>query len=407
MDIAYTINSNYIKYLYISLLSLLESNKGSDLCIHMLSYDLTVDNKDVIRELTGRFGQKVMFYNISDIKAFENRTSIGYGVEVYLRFFMPMELKKVSRVLFLDADTIIRGDLSELFNIDMTDMALAGCPDGKLGHRLLKSRNAVFKRTDDFAYYNAGVMIWNLDYIRDNTKFDDFIKVMDLFGNRLFFNDQDILNYLFHKKIVGLVSSKYNYMPDEHKEDETFEDDLENALIIHYAGCNPWKNGKKNRLDYKIWWGYASRSPFYDEIVEETLHNTAKLIDDREKQNRIYQAYSEYRLNGRNIADNELVANSDNIVIYGAGAWGRLLIDEMQAEIRKVKYIVDKKSGGKLNEFDIVSIDRMAHDKDADLIIITPYKYAEEIKNELAGIVDAPMIGLVELFEGNSVKGAK
>ena len=398
-NIAYTVNQNYIKYLYVSLISLLESNKGTHLCVHVLSHDLNEQGKKWVSDLAEQYGQTVCFHDTFGIDDFKDRVSIGYGVEVYLRLFLPYELKGVSKVLFLDADTVVQGDLSEIFDTDMDGMALAGCLDGQLGHNLLKSRNDIFGRTDDFSYYNAGVMLWNLEYIRENIAFDDFLRVIELFGNRLFFNDQDILNYLFCGRIMNLGSHRFNYMTDMFKDYSDFEEQVGKAAVLHYAGCNPWKIGKSGRVDNRIWWELAKRTPFYEEIVEETLQNVARTIGEAAERNRIYQAYSEFKLNGRSLKDCEAVKNSRSIVVYGVGAWGRLLIDELGDETGKITHIVDKKTGGGLKGMPIEDIDILSTDSDIDLVIITPYRCAREIRKELETKVRAPMISLVELFE--------
>ena len=112
----------------------------------------------------------------------------------------------------------------------------------------------------------------------------------------------------------------------------------------------------------------------------------------------IYQAYSEFKLNGRSLKDCEIVDDSRSIVIYGAGAWGRLLLEEMGELAAKVKYIVDKRDRGKINGHIVEGVDRIAEDTSIDLIIITPYKYVDEIRKELETIVNVPIISVKELF---------
>ena len=398
LNIAYTVNHVYIKYLYVSLMSLLECNANNAISVNILSFDLVKEDKDLITELVRNYGKTIYFYDIDDIDVFVDKASEGYGVEVYLRLYMPFVLKGVSKVLFLDADTIIQNDLVELFETDLKGHALAACLDSKLGQNSLKSRNDLFCRGDDLRYFNAGVMIWNLDYIRENISFEDYLHTIDLFGNRLFYNDQDVLKYLFCGKIIDLGTPMYNFMPDMFFGTEAFDELIQSARIIHYAGCNPWKAGKNDRIDSVIWWGYAQRTPFYEEIVEEALRSTASSLNEIKKKMEIYQAYSEFKLNGRSLKDCEIVDDSRSIVIYGAGAWGRLLLEEMGELAAKVKYIVDKRDRGKINGHIVEGVDRIAEDTSIDLIIITPYKYVDEIRKELETIVNVPIISVKELF---------
>lgn len=65
-----------------------------------------------------------------------------------------------NKILYLDIDTLVLDDLTNLWNIDMTNYALAGWPeDPNFGASAIK--NILHK------YVNSGVLLMNLEFIRN------------------------------------------------------------------------------------------------------------------------------------------------------------------------------------------------------------------------------------------------
>lgn len=65
------------------------------------------------------------------------------------------------KILYLDIDTLVLNDLTDLWNINITNYALAGWPeDPNIGaSSVKKSMNG---------YINAGVILMNLKFIREH-----------------------------------------------------------------------------------------------------------------------------------------------------------------------------------------------------------------------------------------------
>lgn len=126
---------------------------------------------------------------------------------------------KADRVLSLDIDTIIDGDISELWNLPSDDYYLAG------GKEPDKSYNDL--------YVNAGVIMYNLKKLRDGMA----DKVIDSLNHRLYgFAEQDAFNELCRGQIYEL-DPKYNvHLWSQKTEDE--------PVIVHHAGFKPevWMN---------------------------------------------------------------------------------------------------------------------------------------------------------------------
>ena len=97
-------------------------------------------------------------------------------------------------ILWLDCDTIVLEDISDLFSVDLTGYYYAGVMEPG-------------KSKDIFRYINTGVLLCNLDMLRFNGKEIEMVNYLN--RNRLNFPDQDVINLLCQGDI-RLISSIYN-----------------------------------------------------------------------------------------------------------------------------------------------------------------------------------------------------
>ncbi|KAB5591671.1 General stress protein A [Ceratobasidium theobromae] len=98
----------------------------------------------------------------------------------------------VERVLYLDADILVRKDLRPLWSTDMGLKMIAAAPDvgHPFGHPSLKT-------TDHVPYFNAGVLLIDLSRVRSIT--DTILPIAQKMKNAPF-KDQDALNVIFQDK---------------------------------------------------------------------------------------------------------------------------------------------------------------------------------------------------------------
>ena len=104
----------------------------------------------------------------------------------YFRYKIGNLFKDISTLLYLDCDVIVKKSLGKLFDIDLKDNYCAMILDAE------SQREA--KRLGLKKYFNAGVMLINLDLWRkDNLEkklFDYTIKN----AKKIFWQDQDVIN---------------------------------------------------------------------------------------------------------------------------------------------------------------------------------------------------------------------
>lgn len=132
-------------------------------------------------------------------------------MKVVLCYLLP----NLDRIISLDCDTIIDGDISELWEIDLGDNYFAGCEEI---HRSFPTPH----------YFNAGVLMWNLKQMRDG-KADEVVERLN--RERFTFVEQDCLNKLCQGRILE-IPSKYNV--------NIFTKFTSEWVIYHFASQRNW-----------------------------------------------------------------------------------------------------------------------------------------------------------------------
>ena len=129
-----------------------------------------------------------------------------------MRCALSMMFPELSSVVWLDCDTIVDGDISELFDLDMGGYYYAGVRE-------------VAKTNAEHDYINTGVLVINLDELRKDGF--DYKLVMYVNKTKLLYPDQDAICDLAQGKIMFL-DSKYNAC--------SFTAHTLNPVITHFAG---------------------------------------------------------------------------------------------------------------------------------------------------------------------------
>ncbi|QAY95897.1 hypothetical protein CWB41_09295 [Methylovirgula ligni] len=224
----------------------------------------------------------------------------------YLRYRLPEILPDLTKVVYLDSDTVINADLSPLFDTDVSGVPLAAVPDFAhlLGSREWDRYRAVYEgkayifrdyiqevlgigNLDSFPYMNSGVLLINLDEWRERGLGRQVVSF--LAEHRLKYPDQDSLNRYVSGNFVRLdarwnaqapcAKRRARFLPKKLLGEKQVDDwaairDLWfcDPWIIHYAGANkPWiARDPATPLD-AIWWEFAAKSPLAGKIESDYL----------------------------------------------------------------------------------------------------------------------------------------
>lgn len=170
-------------------------------------------------------------------------------VETYYRLFLEMAFDEtVKRVVYLDADLVVLGDLSQLAAVDLGGKTIGAIVDiyvrrwGKGGGALRG------ETTDDNPYFNAGVLVIDLDAWRTRQVQPRALDFLASNRDRILFHDQDALNAVLADDWKAL-DPRWNRMTHywEQRRDGTlpFSQEtiasLHDPFIVHFAtGSKPW-----------------------------------------------------------------------------------------------------------------------------------------------------------------------
>ncbi len=130
------------------------------------------------------------------------------GIATYLRLLLPSVLPEVQKVVYLDADLLVRADVSELASIDLQGCPVAAVPS-LWGERLGDARALQYCVADeelspDALLFNAGVLVLDLDAWRCEGASRRAMQFIKHHCNSLRNADQDAINAIFADRILPL-----------------------------------------------------------------------------------------------------------------------------------------------------------------------------------------------------------
>lgn len=193
----------------------------------------------------------------------------------YYRFFIPRLFPKYNKCVYIDSDTILRGDIGELFDLDLEGNAIAAMVDPKVEY-VKEFRDYVNKAvgvpyTD---YTNSGVLVMDMKALRKMHYLSALVDTINKYDADLVAPDQDYMNVILRGKIKHL---------DPIWNTEPVEDLPDNVKLIHFNLFNkPWRY--KNVPQEKIFWNAARGTGFYGDLKrQQESFDEKKQKEDHEK----------------------------------------------------------------------------------------------------------------------------
>lgn len=302
-------DNNFCKYFGVALQSLIENaNSQYNYDIVVLDADIDQRNKRILQNMipanfTLRFFD-IGLYLEKGFKKLNLKINGPWSISTYYRLFIPMLMQKYNRVLYLDSDICINDNLSELFNIKTVNEKVVAVRDTVTYGKQIQNDFGIYvqetlKLHNPKNYFNAGVLLFNIS----NIDIENYTtKVLQAFKiKNLIYNDQCILNYVFDGGVlfvdaqwnlqIGVLANKYDHLYEMTDEDfKLFKQATKNPKIIHYTVAKkPWFNPEIEMGN--IFWQYARKSPYCDEITYVILKSHIELLLNKSKIQRKYYFY--------------------------------------------------------------------------------------------------------------------
>jgi lipopolysaccharide biosynthesis glycosyltransferase len=259
IEISFAVDKNLKDELLVVIESIL-TNTEKPCSFHIMTRELTREYWDMLCLLFPE--AKFTFYNFDVVSYGDDIKLLSHiSVSTMDRLLLPELLFNLDKVIYLDIDIVVLGDISELWDIELGTNALAGKNSSfeslKYGYNMVyraslsldseKSwqlrRSLHDKGNLLFNAFNAGVLVMNLRKMRLDNFSENYIPYIEQFK----MNDQDVLNIYARESKVSL-DIKWNAVPSQ--------DITTDAKILHYAGpIKPWADSYITReeefLSYK------------------------------------------------------------------------------------------------------------------------------------------------------------
>lgn len=254
MHLFFAADNKFARHLGVAITSILVNSKDKDnLCFYIMDGGISNRNKYKLEKLTNH---KIEFIKIND-KLFEKlpltEDMIHTSRRTYYRYLVPVLKPYLSKVLYLDCDLIVKSDLHDLWSNDITDYYAAACED-TWKYPALEWKLELGLNPRNF-YFNAGVMLLNLDKMRQYSITDKLFKVTKDISSFMKYQDQDVLNLVLQDN-VKLLPLRWNVQQTAFFDTgatKYTKDDIEKAKsnpgVIHFSGARkPWQSGCLNPL---------------------------------------------------------------------------------------------------------------------------------------------------------------
>ena len=413
MNICVTVNSGYVRYLHIMLLSLYQNNDRGSIRLFVIQKDFTLKDRDIIKSLSSSYENEVVFIDAAPNAYHEFPSNLLR--EILFRLKIPEYLpKELDRVLLLDADLLVLNSINTLYEIELNDAYFAASPN-MLGKGVVLERNRAWYPKDrmDWTHFNTGVLLYNLKKIREDLSQDWLFNKGKKYVNDILAPtfEEELINIEFGEHgILRIDPYKWNYIPSLYSYD--IRDDYmiygsndeikKNCTIMHFAQLSPWNQGVKNDA-FKIWWEYAKQSDYYTELLEENywraedyIKNIPNIAENAESKLRDIDFLLEDKRQ-RDFVENLKADQINRILVYGAGRIARCIdIALRDTDIDIVAYI-DKTYRGMFcgkPEIGFEDIKKF----DADVIIVSNGIYFNDVIRDLDTYTDIPIRRLDHYF---------
>lgn len=154
------------------------------------------------------------------------------------RLFCPWLLEEeIKRVLYMDSDILCTGSLDALFALEVPCIAMANEISGNVS----STQEETFRK--DFPtqiYCNSGVVVFNLDYMRQNCSFTEIYDALCSLSGKVGYLDQDFLNAYFMGRITYLDAFHYNFQAYEVRRTRMYNKAVRYSKLVHFSVGKPW-----------------------------------------------------------------------------------------------------------------------------------------------------------------------
>ena len=263
IHIGYGIDNNYARCCATSIASFCLNNPKQNITFHIMANNLTTTTKSKFDELAKIYNINIFIYELDISKLSSLPTQTHLPISTYFRFILPIILKNIDKLYYVDADIICLQNADELFNISLNNNIIAAVPDlSWMNNKRNKALNL-----NNHTYFNAGMLV--IDIIKWN-KFNTFEKVLQaiqLEPQKFRYLDQDALNLILTKQIK-YIDKKFNCI-------DINTINHQDIVLLHFAAHpKPWNiafliSKVCNTFNKDLYAYYENQTPWKNTSLEQ------------------------------------------------------------------------------------------------------------------------------------------
>lgn len=283
INICFVVNSKYINQLIITLTSIFYNNAEDSFKVFILHSDLKYEDINKLDQIDKKTNDEIILIKVNDdclgdVPILRN----DFNKTPYYKLLIPELIpKNINRILYLDVDIVVNGNIKELYYLDINDKFIAAVPDP-----IINKNDKEYKRrlgmSEEDNYFNSGVLLFDLNNFRKEYTLEKALKYIQINGQYFKFHDQEVLNGMYFKQFYTLDET-YNYITMYRSPIDFIKHyiidlrDKNENIIIHFANLKPWNTNYIGKYE-KYFWKYAKMSSVYDELKEYEKNNYRHII---------------------------------------------------------------------------------------------------------------------------------
>ena len=264
VPIFFACDDNFVKYTVVSLHSIIQ-NASPDYSYRVYVLHTGISEPMMQKVLAlGNENVTVSFEDVTEyLDSIAEKLPIRdyYSKTTYFRLFIAEMFPDYQKAIYIDSDTVVQGDMGELFSIDIGDAYVGACHEQAMVQ--VDEYGTYVEKVMGISrhnFFNAGMIVINCEQFRLHFVLDKFIRLLHTY-NFVVTQDEDYLN---------LICKDHVYWLDQRWNTEIFGEiayPIEEAKVLHYIMTSkPWHYADCRHGD--IFWRYAEQTSVYDEILQ-------------------------------------------------------------------------------------------------------------------------------------------
>lgn len=282
IHLGFGIDKNFGKFAGITITSLVHNNIGHDLIVHIVYDELLPEDMEKLQQMERLYRNLTLyFYQITSTEGMTFVVPPGHITQaMYYRYlFADMLPETVTRLIYMDADIICKGDILPLWQLDLQGKVLAAARDYG------ENRSCDRIGLKNGRYFNSGVLLMDLTKWRQQKLAQKLFQWLEqVGGTKILWGDQDALN--------GVIDGEFVELPKIFNciviNNTTLNEDLQ-AVIVHYIDyVKPWHSYYVDSNAKELYWQYVKKSLWSDLKPQDgktvqTVMMTARLLHKQGK----------------------------------------------------------------------------------------------------------------------------